>query len=233
MLEHLRGAVAHFNPGLRLRHRRSGQRRRIALCSVHGGPGEARARWQDPYLAPDRHRERERKRDRHPPLRDKTGFVTLDPAFVNTASTTSAITFLDGRRASCATAASPSSSWPRSRPSSRRRYLLIYGNLPNEAELKTFYTLLTRHSLIHEDMKRFFDGFPATRAPDGHPRGDGVLAVELLPRSARRRRTRPSVDITIARLLAKVRTIAAFAYKKSIGQPFVYPQNRLATAPTS
>src|SRR5204863_9586015 len=104
--------------------------------------------------------------------------------------------------------------------------LLVYGDLPKERELHDFSRLLTRHSLIHEDMKHFFDGFPTT----AHPMA--ILSAMVLSLSsyypdALDVDNKELVDITIARLISKVRTIAAFAYKKSIGQPFVYPQNNL------
>jgi citrate synthase len=159
-------------------------------------------------------------------LRNETGFVSLDPAFVNTASTTSAITFLDGERGILRYRGIPIEELAERSNFVETSYLLIYGHLPNQTELTRFSTLLSRHSLIHEDMKRFFDGYPGTAHPMAilsamvcslssfYPEAVDAMNVGLR-------------DITIARLLAKVRTIAAFAYKKSIGQPFVYPQNHL------
>src|SRR5262249_25143110 len=103
-------------------------------------------------------------------------------------------------------------------------YLLIHGKLPNETERKTFRTALTRHSLIHEDMHQFFAGFP----PTAHPMAVLSAMVTSLsayyPDSLDRN---SSPDIHITRILSKVRTIAAFAYKKSIGQPLIYPKNSL------
>jgi citrate synthase len=159
-------------------------------------------------------------------LRAKTGFVTLDPAFMNTASTKSAITFIDGDKGILRYRGIPIEQLAEQSTFVETAYLLIYGNLPNDAQLKAWSSKLTRHSLLHEDMKHFFEGFPPTAHPMAilsamvtalssyYPDALDVDNVELR-------------DITIARLVSKVRTIAAFAYKKSMGQPFVYPKNSL------
>jgi len=160
-------------------------------------------------------------------LRAKTGYVCLDPAYVNTASTTSAITFLDGEKGILRYRGIPIEQLGEKSTFVETSYLLIYGKLPNRTELSRFSTLLTRHSLIHEDMKRFFDGYPYT----AHPMAilsSMVLALSSFYPDAIDVKNTELVDITIARLLAKVRTIAAFSYKKSVGQPFVYPQNSLS-----
>ncbi|HEX2570534.1 MAG TPA: citrate synthase [Polyangia bacterium] len=160
-------------------------------------------------------------------LRGQTGYVTLDPAFVNTASTMSAITYLDGERGVLRYRGIPIEELAERSTFVETSYLLIYGKLPNKTELSNFSRLLTRHSMIHEDMKRFFDGYPSTAHPMAilsamvislssfYPEAVDVKNLEL-------------IDITIARLLSKVRTIAAFSYKKSIGQPMVYPRNELS-----
>jgi citrate synthase len=159
-------------------------------------------------------------------LRAKTGYVTLDPAFMNTASTKSAITFIDGDKGILRYRGIPIEQLAEKSTFVETSYLLIYGHLPNEAELARFSDLLTRHSLIHEDMKRFFEGFPST----AHPMAvlsSMVLALSSFYPDAIDVNNHKQIDMTIARMLAKVRTIAAFAYKKSIGQPFVYPKNDL------
>ncbi len=159
-------------------------------------------------------------------LRAKTGYVTLDPAFMNTASTKSAITFIDGDKGILRYRGIPIEQLAEHSTFVETAYLLIYGHLPTEPELKEWSNKLTRHSLLHEDMKHFFEGFPPTAHPMAilsamvtalssyYPDALDVDNVELR-------------DMTIARLVSKVRTIAAFAYKKSIGQPFVYPKNSL------
>ena len=160
-------------------------------------------------------------------LRSKTGYVTLDPAFVNTASTTSAITYIDGEKGILRYRGIPIEELGEKSTFVETAYLLIYGKLPTKSELERFSTLLTRHSMIHEDMKRFFDGYPST----AHPMAilsSMVLALSSFYPEALDVRNTEQLDITIARLLSKVRTIAAFSYKKSIGHPFVYPQNALS-----
>ncbi|MGH7281523.1 MAG: citrate/2-methylcitrate synthase, partial [Polyangiaceae bacterium] len=151
-------------------------------------------------------------------LRAKTGLVTIDPAFMNTASTKSAITFLDGEKGILRYRGIPIEQLAEKSTFVETSYLLIYGHLPNKAELERFSTLLTRHSLIHEDMKRFFDGFPTSAHPMAVLSAMVISLSSYYPDAIDVNNT-DVTDITIARLLAKVRTIAAFAYKKSIGQP--------------
>ncbi len=160
-------------------------------------------------------------------LRAKTGYVTIDPAFMNTASTKSAITFIDGDKGILRYRGIPIEQLAEKSSFVETAYLLIYGKLPNTAQLEGWSEKLTRHSLIHEDMKHFFEGF----SPTAHPMAILSAMVAALssyypdsldPDNVDQR------DITIARLVSKVRTIAAFAYKKSIGQPFVYPKNSLS-----
>ena len=160
-------------------------------------------------------------------LRAKTGYVSLDPAYVNTGACKSAITFLDGEKGILRYRGIPIEQLAEHSSFVETCYLLIYGDLPTQDELEKFSTLLTRHSLIHEDMKHFFEGFPS----GAHPMA--VLAAMVVSLGtyypdALDVDNRGQVDITIARLISKVRTIAAFAYKKSIGQPFVYPQNNIS-----
>jgi citrate synthase len=160
-------------------------------------------------------------------LRSETGYVALDPAYVNTASTKSAITFLDGEQGILRYRGIPIEVLGEKSTFVETAYLLIYGHLPNRGELSRFSTLLTRHSMIHEDMKRFFDGYPST----AHPMAilsAMVLSLSSFYPDAIDVARHEHIDITIARLLSKVRTIAAFSYKKSIGQPIVYPQNSLS-----
>ncbi|HQY59958.1 MAG: citrate synthase [Myxococcales bacterium] len=159
-------------------------------------------------------------------LRAKTGFVTIDPAFMNTASTKSAITFLDGEQGILRYRGYPIDQLAEQCEFIEVAYLLIFGELPNVAQLKRWRDLLTRHSLIHEDMKHFFDGFPST----AHPMA--VLSAMVCSLSTYYPEEvdfsdKEQLEITYARLISKIRTIAAFAYKKSIGQPFVYPRNDL------
>jgi citrate synthase len=160
-------------------------------------------------------------------LRAKTAYVTLDPAFMNTASTKSAITFIDGDKGILRYRGIPIEQLAEKSTFVETAYLLIYGNLPNDEQLKEWSKTLTRHSLLHEDMKHFFEGFPAT----AHPMAILSAMVTALSSYYPDALDVDNIDVrdmTIARLISKVRTIAAFAYKKSIGQPFVYPKNSLS-----
>ena len=157
-------------------------------------------------------------------LGGETGYITLDSGFMNTGSTTSAITYLDGEKGILRYRGYPIEELAEKSDFVETSYLLIHGKLPNKTERQTFSTALTRHSLIHEDMQHFFHGFP----PTSHPMAVLSAMVTSLsayyPDSLDRN---SAVDLHITRILSKVRTIAAFAYKKSIGQPIIYPKNSL------
>ncbi len=158
-------------------------------------------------------------------LRGQTGYVTLDPGYKNTGSTRSAITFLDGEKGVLRYRGIPIEQLAEESTFVETSYLLIYGELPNSDQLERFSTLLTRHSLLHEDMRHFFDGFPST----GHPMC--ILSSMVSSLSAYYPDSldpKGDLDDHITRLLSKVRTIAAFSHKKSIGQPFMYPRNELS-----
>ncbi len=159
-------------------------------------------------------------------LRAKTGLVTLDPAFMNTASTSSSITFLDGERGILRYRGIPIEEMGEKSTFAETAYLLIYGHLPNRDEMGRWQYLLTRHSMIHEDMRRFFDGYPMT----AHPMAILSAMVSSLSSFypyALNAKADEYRDITIARLIAKLPTIAAFSYKKTVGHPFIYPRNDL------
>jgi citrate synthase len=160
-------------------------------------------------------------------LRAKTGLVTLDPAFMNTASTESAITFLDGEKGILRYRGIPIEELGEKSTFIETAYLLIYGHLPTRSELEKWEHLLTRHSMIHEDMRRFFDGYPMT----AHPMAILSAMVSSLSSFypyALNAKSDEYRDITIARLIAKLPTIVAISYKKNIGHPFVYPRNDLS-----
>ncbi len=160
-------------------------------------------------------------------LRAKTGLVTLDPAFMNTASTKSAITFIDGDQGILRYRGIPIEELAEKSTFVETAYLLINGHLPNKTELGRWSNLLTRHSLIHEDMKRFFDGFPSTAHPMAQLSAMVCSLSSFYPETLDPDK-KEHFEITAARLISKVRTLAAFAYKKSIGQPLIYPDNKLA-----
>jgi citrate synthase len=160
-------------------------------------------------------------------LRAQTGYVTLDQGYMNTGAVTSSITFIDGDKGILRYRGIPIEELAEKSTFTETAYLLIYGKLPNATELARWRNQLTRHSMIHEDMKRFFDGYPST----AHPMA--VLSAMICSLSSYYPesldvRNKEMNDINIARLIAKVRTIAAYTYKKAIGQPTVYPKNSLS-----
>jgi len=156
-------------------------------------------------------------------LRSATGAITFDPAYGNTGSCASAITFIDGERGILRYRGYPIEEIAGRASFPEVCHLLIYGELPTPAELTRFEQQLTRHTLLHEDMKKLFDGFPAT----AHPMA--VLSAMVASLSAYYpARGEEDRDLNIARLLAKTPTLAAFSYKKSVGQAFVSPRNDLS-----
>ncbi|MCB0973692.1 MAG: citrate synthase [Actinobacteria bacterium] len=159
-------------------------------------------------------------------LRSSTGVVTLDPGFVNTASCESAITFLNGEEGVLRYRGYPIEQLAQSGSFLETCYLLIWGELPNVEQLDDFRNLVRRHTLLHEDMKGFFRAFPH----NAHPMAilsSVVSALSTFYQDSYDPDDPEQVEIQIIRLLAKLPTIAAFSYKKSIGQPFVYPSNSL------
>lgn len=155
-----------------------------------------------------------------------TGLVTLDPGFVNTASCSSAICFIDGDAGILRYRGYPIEQLAEKSTFIEVSYLLIYGELPNQAQLDEFTSKINRHTLLHEDLKRFFDGFPR----DAHPMpvlSSAVSALSTFYQDSQRPFDQEHVEISTVRLLAKLPTIAAYAYKKSVGQPFLYPDNSL------
>ncbi len=153
-------------------------------------------------------------------LRAKTGAITLDPGYGNTGSCASAITFIDGEKGILRYRGYDIAELARKASFVEVCYLLIHGQMPSPAELLAFEEKLTRHSLIHEDMKKFFEGFP----PSAHPMA--ILSSMIASLSAYY--SDLDSELNIIRLLSKAKTIVAFSYKKSIGQPFVYPRNALS-----
>jgi citrate synthase len=157
-------------------------------------------------------------------LRAESGYITLDSGYMNTGSTTSSITYLDGEQGILRYRGYAIEDLAEHSDFVETSYLLINGKLPTKDERSKFSTMLTRHSLIHEDMLNFFAGFPATSHPMAVLSAMVTSLSAYYPDSLDRN---SAVDLHITRLLSKVRTIAAFAYKKSIGQPLMYPKNSL------
>ena len=158
------------------------------------------------------------------PLLKQTGHVTLDPGFVNTAACRSAITYIDGDAGILRYRGYPIEQLAESSSFLEVSYLLIYGELPTSEELEAFTRRISRHTLLHEDLKNFFDGFPR----DAHPMpvlSSAVSALSTFYQDSLSIRDRDQIELSTTRLLAKLPTIAAYAYKKSMGQPFLYPDN--------
>jgi citrate synthase len=152
--------------------------------------------------------------------------ITLDYGFGNTAATRSAITYLDGEGGILRYRGYPIEQLAERSTFLEVAYLLIYGELPTAEQLDAWTTSITRHTLLHEEFKRFFDGFPM----DAHPMGilaSATGALSTFYQDSEDPRDPRDVEISTIRLMAKMPTIAAFAYKKSVGQPFVYPDNSL------
>jgi citrate synthase len=159
-------------------------------------------------------------------LLKETGHVTLDVGFVNTASCASEITFIDGDAGILRYRGYPIDQLAANASFLEVSYLLIYGDLPTQAQLDDFIDRVKRHTLLHEEMRRFFDGFPR----DAHPMpvlSSAVSALSTFYQDNLNPFDEEQVDLSTVRLLAKVPTIASYAYKKSIGQPFLYPDNSL------
>src|SRR5690606_18092594 len=159
-------------------------------------------------------------------LLPSTGLVTFDSGYGNTASCASAITYIDGDAGILRYRGYPIDQLAESSTFLEVSYLLIYGELPTQAQLDSFTNRISRHTLLHEDLKRFFDGFPR----DAHPMpvlSSAVSALSTFYQDSLDPFDEDAVELSTVRLLAKVPTIAAYAYKKSVGQPFLYPDNSL------
>ncbi|MEO8272436.1 MAG: citrate synthase [Chloroflexota bacterium] len=152
--------------------------------------------------------------------------TTLDYGYANTAPTRSAITYLDGDAGILRYRGYPIEELAERSTFLETAYLLIYGELPTAEQLEEWITSIKRHTMVHEEFRRFFDGFPM----DAHPMGilaSAVAALSTFYQTSENPMDPDDVEISTIRLIAKMPTIAAYAYKKSIGQPFVYPDNGL------
>ncbi len=157
----------------------------------------------------------------------ETGMTAFDPGFGSTAACASGITYIDGAAGILRYRGYPIDQLAGKSTFLEVSYLLIYGALPTRGELESFTNSISRHTLLHEDLKRFFDGFPR----DAHPMpvlSSAVSALSTFYQDSLDPFDSDAVELSTVRLLAKVPTIAAYAYKKSIGQPFLYPDNSLS-----
>lgn len=157
-------------------------------------------------------------------LRSQTGAVTLDNGYGNTGSCSSAITFIDGDLGILRYRGYPIEELATKSSFIEVAYLLIFGELPNKEQLTQFKFDLTHHSLLPEDMKKMFEGFYAT----AHPMGVLSSMVASLSTFYPEEDYAKESTLNIVRLISKLKTIAAFSYKKSLGQPYIYPRNDLS-----
>jgi citrate synthase len=160
-------------------------------------------------------------------LRDQTGYITLDSGYKNTGATLSGITFLDGEEGILRYRGYPIEQLAERSDFVEVAYLLIYGELPTKQQLDEFSEKIKMHTLIHEDMRRFYSAFPTFAHPMGVVSSVTCALSTFYPESLNPHRGEEKINLTITRLLAKFPTIAAWAYKNSVGHPVVYPKNKL------
>ncbi|MCG2624504.1 citrate synthase [Arthrobacter sp. I2-34] len=159
-------------------------------------------------------------------LLKQTGAVTFDPGFMNTAATASAITYIDGDAGVLRYRGYPIEQLAEHSSFLEVSYLLIYGNLPTPTELENFDSKIRRHTLLHEELKGFFNGFPR----DAHPMpvlSSAVSALSTFYQDSLDPFDDEQVELSTIRLMAKLPVIAAYAHKKSIGQALLYPDNSM------
>ncbi|WP_271404066.1 citrate synthase [Kocuria palustris] len=162
-------------------------------------------------------------------LRKETGAVTYDPGFMNTANARSAVTYIDGENGVLRYRGYPIEQLAEHSNFLETAYLLIYGELPTREQYEDFVHRVTTHTMVHEDLKMFFNGFPRS----AHPMpvlSSAVSALSTFYADSLDPHDPQHVEISTIRLLAKVPTLAAYAYKKSIGEPMLYPRNELSYA---
>ena len=158
-------------------------------------------------------------------LRELTGYITIDTGYKNTGATKSSITFLDGElgilhyRGYSIEQLAEKASFP------EVAHLLIYGELPNQSELNDFESSIKKHTLVHEDMKQFFEAYPAQAHPMGVLSSMISSLATFYPESLDPNRSTEAKNLTVHRLLAKLPTLAAWAYKNSMRHKFMYPRN--------
>jgi citrate synthase len=158
-------------------------------------------------------------------LRELTGYITIDTGYKNTGATKSSITFLDGElgilhyRGYSIEQLAEKASFP------EVAHLLIYGELPNQTELNDFESSIKKHTLVHEDMKQFFEAYPAQAHPMGVLSSMISSLATFYPESLDPNRSTEAKNLTVHRLLAKLPTLAAWAYKNSMRHKFMYPRN--------
>ena len=159
-------------------------------------------------------------------LRGMSGYITIDTGFKNTGSTKSAITFLDGEKGILRYRGYPIEQLAEQAEFLEVAYLLIYGNLPTQEEYRAFKESITHHTLVHEDMREFIEAYPAKAHPMGILAASVCTLSTFYPESQDPNRNTKAVDLTIHRLIAKIPTLAAWAYKNAMRHPVMYPLNK-------
>jgi citrate synthase len=156
-------------------------------------------------------------------LRKETGYITVDPGFFNTGACYSKVTFIDGEKGILRYRGIPVEELAEKATFVQTAYLLLHDRLPNEKQLKAFSSLLNLNSMLHEDMRHFFDGFPRGAHPM-HILSTMINALCTFYPNVDMLSLKEDINLSATRLISTVRTVAAFAYKKSIGEPIVYPR---------
>lgn len=160
-------------------------------------------------------------------LRAKTGYITIDPGFKNTGSCNSAITFLDGEEGILRYRGYPIEQLAENASFLEVTYLILKGELPTSDQLKKFEEEIDHHTLVHEDMKRFFEAYPAKAHPMGILASMICSMSTFYPESQDPNRSQEAFQLSINRLIAKLPTLAAMVYKNAVRHPFMYPKNDL------
>lgn len=163
-------------------------------------------------------------------LRDETGYITLDSGYKNTGATKSAITYLDGENGILHYRGYPIEQLAEKSNFLEVAYLLIFGELPSKEQYDQFRASITKHTLVHEDMKRFYEAYPTKAHPMGVLSSLVCSLSTFYPESQDPHRSYEKKLLTIYRSLAKIPTLSAWAYKNSMGHPPVYPQNKYGYA---
>ena len=158
-------------------------------------------------------------------LRELTGYITLDTGYKNTGATKSAITFLDGEEGVLRYRGYSIEELAEKASFMEVSYLLIYGELPTQTQFTNFETKIKKHTLVHEDMRRFFEAFPAQAHPMGVLSSMVSSLATFYPESLDPNRSAEAKDLTVQRILAKLPTLSAWSYKNSIRHKVMYPRN--------
>lgn len=158
-------------------------------------------------------------------LRDLSGYITIDSGYKNTGAAKSAITFLDGEEGVLRYRGYAIEELAAKADFIEVAYLLIYGELPSKNELSEFDKSIKRHTLVSEDMKRFFEAYPSKAHPMGVLSSMISSLSTFYPESLDPNRSKEAKNLTIQRIIAKLPTLAAWSYKNSLSHPFMYPKN--------